>query len=294
MRTINPILAIIIASLLLLGVLLTQSMQDEAIKIPATTTTSLYATGLLETLADAYNEEHGSVEFQFIPVGSGEALRRAAEGDACMVFVHAPSLEVKYIENGVLEDGVIFAYNYFIIVGPPGDPAGIRNAENAVEAFKRIYMAGENGKAIFVSRGDNSGTHVKELSLWESAGLDPRGKAWYKETGSGMAETLMVASELEAYTLSDIGTFLKVAPQGLEILYYNSTELINIYSAYITHACTPEQREEARAFLDWLISEEAQAIIESYGVKEYGQPLFYPAMGKEEELAQTWRMLSSG
>ena len=293
MRRLNPILAIMVAALLLLAVLLAQSMQDNAVKIPATTTTSLYATGLLEALAEAYNADYGGVEFQFIPVGSGEALRRAAEGDACMVFVHAPSLEAKYIEDGVLENGVIFAYNYFIIVGPPGDPAGVRTAENAVEAFKRIYMAGEEGKAIFVSRGDNSGTHVKELSLWESAGLDPRGRPWYKETGSGMAETLMVASELEAYTLSDIGTFLKVSPQGLETLYYNSTELINIYSAYVTYACTPEQRDEARAFLDWLISEEAQAIIESYGVKEYGQPLFYPAMGKQEELAQVWRMLSS-
>jgi len=234
------------------------------------------------------------VEFQFIAVGSGEALRRAAQGDACMVFVHAPSLEIEYIRQGILVDGKIFAYNYFIIVGPPEDPANVREAENAVDAFRRIYEAGEQGKAIFVSRGDNSGTHVKELSLWEMAGLDPRGKPWYKETGSGMAETLMVASELGAYTLSDIGTFLKVSPPGLEILYANSTELINIYSVYMVAGCTGAQAEAARSFIAWIVSPEGQEFIGQYGVEEYGQPLFYPALGKEDELRAIWEQLAGG
>ncbi len=264
-------------------------------RVLASTTTSLYATGLLDYLVDSYNSMTGSrAKIEFIPVGSGEALKRAEAGEVCMVFVHAPPLEKEYINRGIIEYHRIFAYNYFVIVGPPGDPANVSNAQTAVEAMKRIYAAGEEGRAVFVSRGDNSGTHVKEMSLWEMAGLGPRGRPWYKETGSGMAETLKVASELEAYTLSDIGTFLKVKPANLVVLYENSSELINIYSVYIVSSCDGEPREEASGFIDWLTSSEGQNLIASYGVEEYGRSLFYPAQGVLEELWELWTVLAGG
>jgi len=135
-QRVNPILALVIVALVLVSILIVYSYSGGTLRVPATTTTSLYATGLLDALADKYREDTGAnVEFQFIAVGSGEALRRAAQGDACMVFVHAPSLEIEYIREGILVDGRIFAYNYFIIVGPPEDPANVREAESAVDAF---------------------------------------------------------------------------------------------------------------------------------------------------------------
>ncbi|RLG46823.1 MAG: tungsten ABC transporter permease, partial [Thermoproteota archaeon] len=173
------------------------------------TTTSLYATGLLDALAEEFQAGHPDVVVQFIPVGSGEALRRAEMGDADLVLVHAPSLELEYLERGILREGEIFAYNYFVVVGPPGDPAGVSGLD-PVEAFSKIYEAGGRGEALFVSRGDDSGTHVREMSLWSRAGLDPRGRPWYVESGSGMSETLLLATEEGAYTRRTIGTYLKL------------------------------------------------------------------------------------
>lgn len=262
------------------------------------TTTSLYATGLLEELAERFKETHPNVVVQFIPVGSGEALRRAANGDADMVFVHAPSLEKQYIESGTLIDGKIIAYNFFIIVGPASDPAGIKNL-SPEEALQKIFSAGEAGKALFVSRGDNSGTHVKELSLWKKAGLSPQGRNWYIESGTGMSDTLLIANEKNAYTLSDIGTYLKLKAEGridLVVLVAGGDELLNIYSVYIVN---PEKidgvnYEAAKAFHNFVTSDAGQEIIASYGVKEYGQPLFYPAKGKIDWLKTMWEKLSSG
>ncbi|HDI02424.1 MAG TPA: extracellular solute-binding protein [Ignisphaera sp.] len=266
------------------------------IRIRVTTTTSLYATGLLEYLAQQFYKDHPNVKIDFIAVGSGEALRRAERGDACMVFVHAPSLEKKYIDRGILEKHRIIAYNYFIIVGPADDPAHIKNSTNAVEAFSRIYRAGEEGKAVFVSRGDNSGTHVKELSIWRTAGLDPHGRPWYRESGSGMAQTLVIANEMNAYTLSDIGTYLKLKVDrkipNLEILYSNSTELINIYSIYIVSSCKGNERKYAEEFSRFVY--EHQELISDYGVDRYGQPLFYAAKDREDELYKIWQELAKG
>lgn len=290
--------SLIIATLVFIALvaLTIYSFMPKEVRIRATTTTSLYATGLLDYLSSKYEQNHKETVFDFIPVGSGEALRRAENGDACMVFVHAPSLEKQYIENGVLTEGHIFAYNYFIIAGPMDDPAGIRSAGSASEAFKLIYYAGDNGKAEFVSRGDNSGTHVKELYIWSLAGLDPKGKPWYLETGSGMAQTLLVANERQAYVLSDIGTYLKMKKEGnlpnLKILYSNSTELINIYSVYVVSTCPDNVREYTQSFISFILGE-GQELIGQYGVNEYGQPLFNPADGKTEWLRQVWEQLAN-
>ncbi|ABM80207.1 extracellular solute-binding protein [Hyperthermus butylicus] len=288
------VLAVVLLASAIVAYQLLPGKDTGNVRVRATTTTSLYATGLLEYLEQEFRKTHPKVEIDFIPVGSGEALRRAAQGDACIVFVHAPSLEKEYIEKGVIEDGRIFAYNYFIIVGPADDPAGVRRAVNAVDAFRRIYEAGEAGKAKFVSRGDNSGTHVKELSIWRMASLDPHGKKWYLEVGAGMADTLVRANELGAYTLSDIGTYLKLKKDGripnLEILYSNSMELINIYSVYLVKSCQGGERKAAEEFAEFLVTH--QDLIASYGVEKYGQPLFYPAEGHEDELARIWQQLA--
>lgn len=268
-------------------------LSQQKITLKISTTTSLYATGLLDKLADEFSKRVPNVILQFIPVGSGAALRLAAQGDVDMVFVHAPNLEKQYIESGVLVNGSIFAYNFFIIVGPPEDPAGI-NGTSPVDAMVKIYEAGEEGKAEFISRGDNSGTHQRELLLWKMAGLNAFGKPWYIETGTGMSDTLLVANEHGAYTLSDIGTFLKLKSEGrlpyLEILVDQGDLLLNIYSVYLINPqMFPHVKYDlAKEFLEFVISDEGQDIIANYGVNEVGQPLFYPARGKLRELKEKW------
>ena len=274
------------------------SVTCKSIRVRVATTTSLYATGLLDYLADKFKERYNcNVILAFMPLGSGEALRRAERGDACLVLVHAPSLEKEYIDKGVLTDGHIFAYNYFIVIGPKDDPANASYSSNITEAFRRIYLAGELGKAKFISRGDRSGTNVRELMIWNLTGLNPKGKSWYIETGSGMGETLLVANEFKAYTLSDIGTFLKFKSEGripnLVILYSNDTELINIYSVYMVSTCSGIEKSIANSFIKFLTGD-AQELIAKYGIHEYGQPLFYPAKGKSEWLSKIWSMLASG
>ncbi|MEB3862259.1 MAG: substrate-binding domain-containing protein [Desulfurococcales archaeon] len=265
------------------------------VELRVSTTTSLYNTGLLDYIANEFSKENPRVFVEFIAVGTGEALKRAERGDACLALVHAPSLEREYIEKGVLGEGRIIAYNYFIIAGPPSDPAKVRDASSAAEAFRRIAEAGARGEAVFVSRGDNSGTHVKEMSLWKLAGVTPRGE-WYKESGQGMAQTLVIASELGAYTLSDIGTYLKLKAEGrlpgIVELYHNSSELLNIYSAYLVSSCTGEEADAAKEFMDFLW--ERQDLIASYGVEEYGQPLFYPAKDRLDWLEEEWSRLARG
>lgn len=266
------------------------------IRIVATTTTSLYVTGLLDKLAEEFKEEHPNVIIDFVPVGSGEALRRAANGDACMVFVHAPSLERVYVDRGVIVNGTIFAYNYFVIAGPSNDPAGIKGFSSAVEGFKRIYVAGERGQALFVSRGDLSGTHVREWILWRKAGLNPNGTKWYIEAGAGMGKTLLIANEKNAYVLTDISTFTKFKLEGrlpnLEILVAGGDELINIYSAYLVRSCDGIKAEVAKEILEF-VGTDFQEIIKIFGSDEFGSPLFNPVSGNEKYLAMRWEELSN-
>ncbi len=291
------IIPLIIALLLIAVIVYWYNTSTQKIFLRVTTTTSLYATGLLDKLAEEFHKQHPNVIIQFIAVGSGEALRKASMGDADMVFVHAPSLEKQYIDKGVLIDWGIMAYNTFIIVGPSTDPAGIKGLRDPVEAFKKIYYAGEEGKALFVSRGDNSGTNVRELALWRLAGLDPHGKPWYIESGTGMTQTLMIANEKNAYTLSDIGTYTKLKLDGdlpyLEVMVDNGTYLLNIYSVYIVNPdkYSNVNYEYAKMFRDFVLSSEGQKIIASYGVDKYGRPLFYPAQGKEDWLHKQWEKL---
>lgn len=274
----------------ILGAVYLQSIQNRTLR--ATTTTSLYATGLLDVLAEEFEKMNPGVSVEFVAVGSGEALRKAAMGDADLVLVHAPSLEKKYLVEDVLKPGRIFAYNYFLILGPNDDPAGIKGLP-PIDAFKRIYEAGERDEAVFVSRGDNSGTHIRELALWRLAGLDPRGRPWYIEAGAGMAQTLLVANEKQAYTLSDIGTYLKFSSrlENLKPLVTEGDILINIYNAYPVN---PEKvqgvdEELAQRFIDFLTSSSGQDLIRNFSDGK----LFKPVEDAEiEKLQDAWNKLA--
>ncbi len=300
MISLNRKALIIIAVLAISGIagFYIYERSTEKIILRVSTTTSLYATGLLDALADAFKAKTGNIVVQFIPVGSGAALELAKHGDVDMVFVHAPNLEVQYIVDGVLTNGTIIAYNYFVIVGPKEDPANI-NGTSPIEAMKKIYFAGENGTTEFISRGDNSGTHVRELILWNLAGLNASGKSWYIETGTGMSNTLLIANEYGAYTLSDIGTYLKLKKEGrlpnLEALVTDGDILINVYSAYLVNSTMyPSVKVDlAMEFINFVRSDEGQDIIANFGVSEFGTPLFYPAKGKEDELKEDWNWLSN-
>ncbi len=284
----------------LTGVYLINIIQEgfSKVKVFVSTTTSLYQTGLLERLANEFSKQYPNVQLVFIVVGSGEALERASRGDVCVVLSHAPSLEIKYINNGSIRRHTIFAYNYFVVVGPEEDPAGVSKALNVVEAFKKIFEAGEKGLTTFVSRGDKSGTNVKELQLWSLAGLNPVGRGWYKDCGCGMTQALIMSNQLSSYVLSDVSTFLKVKRNGLiphlKILFSNSTELINVYSAYISSKCGGIELKYAEEFLNFLVSDVGQDVIAGYGVGEYGQQLFYSVRGVEERLLAVWKQLSRG
>lgn len=289
----RPALMALVIAVAFLFILSISSLAGHEVRIRVATTTSLYATGLLDFLADKFSQKQAGVSLDFIPVGSGEALRKAELGDVCLVFVHAPSLEKEYLSRGVISGRRIFAYNYFIIAGPQSDSAGIRNSESPVEAFTKIYEAGERGEAVFVSRGDGSGTHARELSIWNKAGLDPHRRTWYMETGSGMGHTLLVANEKKGYVLSDLGTYLKFKEEGkipnIVLLYRGGSELINIYSVYLVSSCKGRERELAVRFMDF-VSRDAQPLIADYGADKLDQPLFKPAEGKLEDL---WERLAS-
>ena len=291
-------LVIVIMALIFISSLIYVSFYTSKVVLKVSTTTSLENTGLLYALAEEFEKKNPNIIVQFISVGSGAALELAAKGDVDMVFVHAPPLEVKYIEQGVLINGTIFAYNYFVIVGPADDPAGVSGLD-PIEAFKRIYMYGENGTVKFVSRGDNSGTNVRESYIWNKTGLDPRGKSWYIESGTGMGQTLLLANEKRAYTLSDIGTYLDFKLGGkipdLELLVDQGDILLNIYSVYIVNPdLYPKTKyNTALRFLQFVVSEEGQNIIDNYKLDIYGVHLFYSAKGKEDTLRQAWIEFSS-
>ncbi len=282
---------IVILTVSVLFISIYQTRQYENV-IRVTTATSLYATGLLDKLAEEFKRRYPEVSIHFIAVGSGEALRRAVRGDADMVLSHAPNLERQYLNDGVLKSGGIFAYNYLIIVGPSEDPANIAGMD-PVRAMTAIYVAGEEGKAKFVSRADKSGTHARELMLWSLAGVNPLNKQWYLELGADMVQTLMVANEKGAYTLSDVSTYLKFSKRlgGLKTLIEKGDALLNVYSVYVVNSAkVPGVNEKlAEAFMKFILSEEGQKIIEGYGIVEFGRPLFNAANGDPKgELKNAW------
>jgi tungstate transport system substrate-binding protein len=235
------------------------------------TTTSVDATGLLDVLADAFKADTG-ISLKWIAVGTGAALKQARDGNADVVIVHARKLEEAFLRDGFGVNRRVIARNYFLIAGPPDDPARVAGAPSAAEALRRIKSAG----SPFVSRGDRSGTHARELDLWALAGGPPRSS--YLETGQGMAETLRVAAERRAYTLTDTATFYGLrALEGLRPIYENGPELENIYAAIaVDPARVPGARyPEAMAFIAFLTSPRGQRIIGEFK-GQAGRRLFEP------------------
>ncbi len=264
-------------------------------RVRISTTTSLYATGLLDYIAVKFRELYPDVEIQFIPVGSSAALRYAERGDVCAVFVHEPNFEKKYLDMGVIEEQKIFAFNYFIIVGPREDPANISMAIDVVDAFRRIYSA-ERESTYFISRGDGSGTHTREIYIWKLAGISPTDRPWYKECGCGMDQALIIANELKGYTLSDVGTYMVLKIRGripnIEALYNSSTDivLLNIYSGYLAKGCRGIERRYAELFLNFIYSN--PDIVDNFGVNEYGVRLFYSARHFDGDIRDLWSKLA--
>lgn len=259
--------------------------QREKPKLKVATTTSLYDTGLLDFIGKYYEEEYNT-KILFIPVGTGQAIYQAKMGEADVLLVHAPSVEFQFMEDNLGMVRKTIAYNFFAITGPLEDPAGIKDLP-PIEALRKIAEAGKAGITIWISRGDNSGTHIKEKDLWTAAGFDVyrlRREPWYIEPGvGGMGVTLRMASEKGAYTLADIGTYLRYLNRGLidlHVLVGQGKELLNVYSVMAVSPKTyPELNfDGAIAFIKFLASDEGQAMIGDYGKDEYGQPLFYSAV----------------
>jgi tungstate transport system substrate-binding protein len=261
------------------------------------TTTSLYDTDLLKAIEEDYEATH-NVDLNIVAVGTGIAIQQAENGDADIVLVHAPSVEQTFLEGGYGVNRKIIAYNFFTIVGPADDPAQI-SGKTATEALNNIVAYGQNmadqsGQTqIWVSRGDNSGTNSKEKSLWTAAGYDYTElstEPWFASTGQGMGATLNVANQKNAYTLSDIGTYLKFHADGsieLTALITEEQSLLNVYSVMAVNKETVQANQtihdqinfnDAMDFIEYLISPATQQLINDFGKDTYGQSLFHEAV----------------
>ncbi len=241
-------------------------------------TTSTQDSGLFDELIPAFEKATGYI-VKLIAVGSGAAMTLGQNGEADVLLVHSPAAEDKFIAAGYGIDRKAVMHNYFIIVGPESDPAKIKGMELAADAFKAIYAS----ESVFISRADGSGTHAKELNIWQRALLEPGGD-WYIQTGLGMAVTLQVAQEKQGYTLADNATWyaLKKSSSGL-----NLVELVNgdplLYNPYSVIAVNPARHPNlkinykgATAFIKYITGAQGQKLIKNFGVAKYGVPLFYP------------------
>jgi tungstate transport system substrate-binding protein len=242
------------------------------------TTTSLNDSGLLdEVVLPALERVAPDVTVKVIAVGSGEAIAMGAKGEADVLLVHSPADEQQFMDDGYGTLRLPFAYNYFVIVGPASDPAAVGGADSAAAGFAAVAKAG----AAFVSRGDESGTHKKELKIWEAAGIEPAG-AWYLSAGQGMGETLRIASEKQGYTLTDLGTFLAQRRSlDLEALFTASDDLKNVYDVIIVDQARfgTVNAAAAERLAQVLVSVEGQEAIARFGREEFGQALFNPYAG---------------
>jgi tungstate transport system substrate-binding protein len=242
--------------------------------ITVASTTSTENSGLFDYLLPRFTEKTG-IEVRVVAVGTGQAIKLAEHGDADVLFVHHKLSEEKFVAQGYGVQRYDAMYNDFVIIGPKSDPAGIRGMQDAALALKKIATA----QAPFTSRGDDSGTHKKELSLWNDAGVDVEqaSGSWYRETGSGMGATLNTASAMNAYVLSDRATWLKFGNKGnLEILLEGDPKLFNQYGIILVN---PEKyphvkAEAGQTFIDWVLSAEGQKLIGDYTIE--GQQAFFP------------------
>lgn len=243
------------------------------------TTTSTQDSGLLDVLIPIFEKNTGYF-VKTIAVGSGQAMAMGSKGEADVLLVHSPDAEKKFIAEGNGINRKLLMHNDFIIVGPQADSANIKITKTAVAAFKQIALS----QSLFMSRGDNSGTHAKEKAIWKAAGINAEGQKWYQQTGLGMGQTLSVAAEKKAYTLTDRGTYLALQKNlGLDILMQGDPILLNIYHVIEVNPAkfSKINAAGAKAFSDFLISKEVQGIIGKFGVEKFGSPLFFPDVGRD-------------
>ena len=244
------------------------------------TTTSTQDSGLLDVLVPLFEKNTG-YSVKTISVGTGQALALAARGEADVTLAHAPGLEKKYVAEGKMQNRRLVMYNDFLLIGPEADPAKIRGEKSVVTALKRIA----GGQARFISRGDKSGTHTLELALWKAAGVTP-GAPWYIESGQGMGATLGIANDRQGYTVTDRATILAFAKRvDLKPMVEGDKLLLNIYSVMEVNPANGPRVNVlgGKAFADFLLASETQAVIRTFGVDKYGQSLFVPIAGKKDE-----------
>ena len=245
------------------------------------TTTSTQDSGLLDVLVPDFEKKTG-YRVKPVAVGTGQALKMGEKGEADVMLTHAMKSEKPLVDSGVAVNYKLVMHNDFIILGPENDPAGVKQAGDSVGAFKKIAEKG----SVFVSRGDDSGTHKQEQSIWAAAKMQPKGQKWYQESGSGMGQTLSIANEKQGYALSDRATYLAQKKNlKLAIAAQGDSALLNIYHVM---QVSPEKFPKVnaaggKAFVEYLVSPETQKIIGDYGRDKYGEPLFYPDAGKKVE-----------
>jgi tungstate transport system substrate-binding protein len=274
----SPVVAALVALTGLAPAAIAQPVNPQEIVILTTTTTQ--DSGILRILTDAFAKRSG-LTVKAIVAGSGDILKQGARGEGDVLLTHSPDAEKEWMAEGNGTSRRLVMYNDFVIIGPEADPAKIRGLK-ASDALRRIAEA----KAPFVSRGDQSGTHVRELAMWKRAGIEPKGQSWYRETGQGQGLTMDVASQFQGYAFTDRGTYLVHAKRiGLPILVENDSALYNIYHVMpVNPAKFPKVNASAgNAFADWVVSPEGQNLIAEFGKAQYGRSLFVPAAGMSEQ-----------
>jgi tungstate transport system substrate-binding protein len=276
MRRLTPILVALV--LALTAVALAQAPGSRTVIL--STTTSTQDSGLLDVLVPLFEKNTG-YSVKTISVGTGQALALAARGEADVTLAHAPGLEKKYVAEGRMHHRRLVMYNDFLLIGPGSDPVRIRGETSVVAALKKIAA----GQARFISRGDKSGTHTLELALWKAAGVTPSAP-WYIESGQGMGATLGIANDRQGYTVTDRATMLAFAKRvDLRPMVEGDKLLLNIYSVMeVNPANGPRVNATGgKAFADFMLAPGTQAVIKTFGVDKYGQPLFVPIAGKKDE-----------
>ncbi|MCL2331909.1 MAG: substrate-binding domain-containing protein [Actinomycetia bacterium] len=256
----------------------------KTVNMTLASTTSTQDTGLFDVLIPAFEKDNPEILVKVVAVGSGEAIQMGKDGNADALLVHSPADEATFMSGGFGLTRKALMYNDFVVIGPANDPAGIRGTSSAADAFAKIAAA----KAPFVSRGDKSGTNSKELKIWQAAGLSPNPAkdAWYKVTGQGMGDSIKVADESLAYTLSDRGTYLKMQKSGATqaaVLAQGGTDLLNHYHVIVVKDA--KQLDAAKIFSRWIVGPKGQAVIKDFGVSNFGKPLFNleKTVGQEED-----------
>ena len=262
----------LLASALLCGISASVPAAQDSIVIQSTTSTA--NSGLYDYLLPLFEETHG-IKVNVVAVGTGQAIRNAMRGDGDVLLVHAESDEKQFVADGWGVERFDLMFNDFVLVGPAADPAGLEETDSVGEALTRISLSGK----FFASRGDDSGTHKKELALWRSAGIDPSEASggWYRETGSGMGATLNVAVGMNAYCLTDRATWISFAnKQGLRVLYEDDPPLFNQYGIILVDSKKhPHVKAKAgQVFVDWMIGKVGQTAIANF--RRSGQQLFFP------------------